>query len=108
MGKGVQAAMMAKGLFTSGTKPVIAYLNGGPTDNNSKLFKQGYAGVLDPLIKTGKASKGPDQGRAGWDNQKARTIFEQMLVKTRTRSTPSRRRTTVSRTPSSRRSRPRS
>jgi D-xylose transport system substrate-binding protein len=82
MGKGVQAAMVAKGLFTSGTKPVIAYLNGGPTDNNSKLFKQGYAGVLDPLIKAGKASKGPDQGVPGWDNQKARTIFEQMLVKT--------------------------
>ena len=82
MGQGVQAAMIAKGLFTSGTKPVIAYLNGGPTDNNAKLFKQGYAGVLDPLIKAGKAAKGPDQGVPGWDNQKARTIFEQMLVKT--------------------------
>jgi D-xylose transport system substrate-binding protein len=82
MGKGVQAAMIAKGLFTSGSKPVIAYLNGGPTDNNSKLFKQGYAGVLDPLIKSGKAAKGPDQGVPQWDNQKARTIFEQMLVKT--------------------------
>ena len=62
MGKGVQSAMIAKGLFTSGNTPVIAYLNGGPTDNNSKLFKQGYAGILDPLIKSGKASKGPDQG----------------------------------------------
>jgi len=82
MGKGVQAAMIAKGLLTSGTKPVIAYLNGGPTDNNSKLFKQGYAGVLDPLIKAGKAAKGPDSGVPQWDNQKARTVFEQMLVKT--------------------------
>jgi D-xylose transport system substrate-binding protein len=82
MGKGVRAAMIAKGLFTSGKKPVIAYLNGGPTDNNSKLFKQGYASILDPLIKAGKASKGPDQGVPQWDNQKARTVFEQMLVKT--------------------------
>jgi len=83
MGKGVQAAMVAKGLFTSGgSKPVIAYLNGGPTDNNSKLFKQGYASILDPLIKAGKATKGPDQGVPQWDNQKARTVFEQMLVKT--------------------------
>jgi D-xylose transport system substrate-binding protein len=82
MGKGVQAAMIAKGLFTAGTTPVIAYLNGGPTDNNSKLFKQGYASILDPLIKSGKASKGPDQGVPQWDNQKARTVFEQMLVKT--------------------------
>ena len=82
MGQGVKAAMTAKGLLKSGSKPVIAYLNGGPTDNNSKLFKQGYAGVLDPLIKSGKAAKGPDQGVPAWDNQKARTIFEQMLVQT--------------------------
>ena len=82
MGQGVKAAMTAKGLLGAGKKPVIAYLNGGPTDNNSKLFKQGYAGVLDPLIKSGKATKGPDQGVPQWDNQKARTIFEQMLVST--------------------------
>jgi D-xylose transport system substrate-binding protein len=82
MGLGVKAAMTAKGLLKGGNKPVIAYLNGGPTDNNSKLFKQGYAGVLDPLIKSGKATKGPDQGVPGWDNQKARTLFEQMLVQT--------------------------
>ena len=82
MGAGVLAAMKAKGLLGAGKKPVIAYLNGGPTDNNSKLFKQGYGSVLDPLIKTGKATKGPDQGVPQWDNQKARTVFEQMLVKT--------------------------
>jgi D-xylose transport system substrate-binding protein len=82
MGQGVKAAMTAKGLLGAGKKPVIAYLNGGPTDNNSKLFKQGYASVLDPLIKSGKAAKGPDTGVPQWDNQKARTIFEQMLVKT--------------------------
>jgi D-xylose transport system substrate-binding protein len=82
MGNGVKTAMTAKGLLKSGSKPVIAYLNGGPTDNNSKLFKQGYAGVLDPLIKGGKATKGPDTGVPQWDNQKARTIFEQMLVQT--------------------------
>ena len=82
MGNGVKAAMTAKGLLGAGKKPVIAYLNGGPTDNNSKLFKQGYAGVLDPLIKSGRAAKGPDQSVPQWDNQKARTIFEQMLVST--------------------------
>lgn len=82
MGRGVLAAMRSKGLLGAGKKPVIAYLNGGPTDNNSKLFKQGYAGVLDPLIKSGRAAKGPDQSVPGWDNQKARTIFEQMLVST--------------------------
>jgi D-xylose transport system substrate-binding protein len=82
MGTGVVAAMRAKGILSSGKKPVVAYLNGGPTDNNSKLFKQGYAGVIDPLFKSGKASKGPDQSVPGWDNQKARTLFEGMLAKT--------------------------
>jgi D-xylose transport system substrate-binding protein len=82
MGTGVVADMKKKGILSAGKKPVIAYLNGGPTDNNSKLFKQGYAGVIDPLFKSGKATKGPDQSVPGWDNQKARTIFEGMLAKT--------------------------
>ena len=74
MGAGVLAAIRSHGMFTK--KPVVAYLNGGPTDNNSKLFKQGYAGVLDPFIKNGTFTKGPDQGVPQWDNQKARTVFE--------------------------------
>ena len=38
--------------------------------------------VLKPLYKNGTFKKGPDQFTPGWDNQKAGTIFEQMLVKT--------------------------
>ena len=78
MGEGIAADLTARGT----SKPVIAYLNGGPTDNNATLFKQGYAGVLDKWIKSGKATKGPDQAVPGWDNGKARTIFEGMLAKT--------------------------
>ena len=80
MGQGVVSALKSSGMYSQ--KPVVAYLNGGPTDNNSKLFKQGYAGVIDPLIKNGTFTKGPDQSVPGWDNQKARTIFEQMLART--------------------------
>ncbi len=79
-GKGVVAALTASGAINK--KPVIAYLNGAPTDNNATLFKQGYASIIDPLFKSGKAIKGPDSSVQGWDNQKARTIFDQMLVKT--------------------------
>lgn len=79
-GQGVVAALKASGKLAQ--KPVIAYLNGSPTDNNATLFKQGYASVIDPLFKSGQAVKGPDQSVPGWDNQKARTIFDQMLVKT--------------------------
>jgi D-xylose transport system substrate-binding protein len=64
------------------TKPAIAELNGSPTDNNATLFKQGYDSVLDPLYKDGKATKAADQSVPDWDNQKALTIFEQMLQKT--------------------------
>jgi D-xylose transport system substrate-binding protein len=61
--------------------PKIAELNGSPTDNNATLFKQGYDSVLNPLYKSGKATKVADQSVPDWDNQKALTIFEQMLQK---------------------------
>ena len=62
-------------------KPKIAELNGSPTDNNATLFAQGYNSVLNPLFKSGKATKVADQSVPDWDNQKALTIFEQMLQK---------------------------
>jgi D-xylose transport system substrate-binding protein len=62
-------------------KPAIAELNGSPTDNNATLFKRGYDSVLNPLYKAGKATKVADQSVPDWDNQKALTIFEQMLQK---------------------------
>ena len=60
----------------------IAELNGSPTDNNATLFKNGYDSVLNPLYKQGKLKKVADQSVPDWDNQKALTIFEQMLQKT--------------------------
>jgi D-xylose transport system substrate-binding protein len=79
-GRGVVAGLKAKGTYSK--KPVIAELNGAPTDNNAKLFKQGYDSILKPLYKNGTFKKGPDQSVPDWDNQKARTIFDQMLVST--------------------------
>jgi D-xylose transport system substrate-binding protein len=79
-GEGVVAGLKADGKYSQ--KPVVAELNGAPTDNNAKLFKQGYDSVLDPLYKNGTFSKGPDQSVPDWDNQKALTIFEQMLART--------------------------
>jgi D-xylose transport system substrate-binding protein len=79
-GQGVVAGLKADGKYSQ--KPVVAELNGAPTDNNAKLFKQGYDSVLDPLYQNGTFSKGPDQSVPDWDNQKALTIFEQMLART--------------------------
>jgi len=61
---------------------VVAELNGGQEDANSFLFKGGYDSVLKPLYKSGALKAGPDQVVPGWDNQKAGTIFEQMLIQT--------------------------
>ncbi len=79
-GQGVVAGLKANGKYSK--KPVVAELHGGQTDNNSFLFKGGYESVLNPLYKNGTFKKGPQQFTPDWDNQKAGTIFEQMLVQT--------------------------
>ncbi|GIH69508.1 sugar ABC transporter substrate-binding protein [Sphaerimonospora thailandensis] len=61
-------------------KPIVAELNGSPTDNNATLFKNGYDGVLQPKYDSGEYVKGPDQSVPEWDNTQAGTIFEQMLT----------------------------
>ena len=80
MGKGLVAALKKNGKYSK--HPVIAELNGGITDNNATLFKQGYDSVLNPLYKNGtfKKAKSGDQW-TDWDAQKGATIFEQMLAK---------------------------
>jgi D-xylose transport system substrate-binding protein len=79
-GTGVVRGLRANGKFND--NPVVARLNGGPTDNNSFLFKRGYDSVLNPHFKKGTFEEGPNQFVPGWDNQRARTIFEQMLIRT--------------------------
>jgi D-xylose transport system substrate-binding protein len=59
----------------------IAELNGSPTDNNATLFKNGYDSVLKPKFADGTFKKVADQSVPDWDNQKALTIFEQILQK---------------------------
>jgi D-xylose transport system substrate-binding protein len=57
----------------------IAVLNGSPTDNNATLFKNGYDSVINPKFDSGDWKEIDDQSVPDWDNQKALTIFEQML-----------------------------
>ena len=67
--------------LASASKPAVAVLNGSPTDNNATLFKQGYDSVINPKFKSGEWTEVADQSVPDWDNQKALTIFEQMLQK---------------------------
>src|SRR3954471_19760313 len=48
-GKGLADCIKAKNY----TKPVVAELNGSPTDNNATLFAQGSNSVLNPLYADG-------------------------------------------------------
>jgi D-xylose transport system substrate-binding protein len=59
----------------------IAVLNGSPTDNNATLFKNGYDSVINPKFDSGDWKEVDDQSVPEWDNQKALTIFEQILQK---------------------------
>jgi D-xylose transport system substrate-binding protein len=59
----------------------VAVLNGSPTDNNATLFKNGYDSVINPKFDAGDWNEVDDQSVPEWDNQKALTIFEQILQK---------------------------
>ncbi len=83
-GKAVGAAQ-AKGVVNAlkgKSKPVVAELWGGPTDQNAFWFKSGNDAVLNPLFKSGKLEKGPQQFVPLWLATNAQPIFEQMLLKT--------------------------
>jgi D-xylose transport system substrate-binding protein len=79
-GQGLVNCLKSSGEYSK--HPVVAELNGSPTDNNATLFAQGYNSVLNPLYANGTFKKGPNQSVPDWDNQKALTIFEQMLQST--------------------------
>src|SRR5690606_5231436 len=75
-GEGLVKCLTDKGA----EKPIVAYLNGSPTDNNATLFKEGYDSVLKPKFDSGEYVKGPEQSRPDWDNTQAGALFEQMLT----------------------------
>ena len=80
----LQGEGLVKCLTDKGVKnPVIAELNGSPTDNNASLFKTGYDSVLQPKYDSKAYKKGPDQSVPDWDAATGATMFEQMLTNSR-------------------------
>src|ERR1051326_2005250 len=57
------------------TNPNIVMINGAPTDNNAKLFKQGAHSVLDGKVKVAKEYDTPD-----WSPDQAQTEMQQALT----------------------------
>jgi D-xylose transport system substrate-binding protein len=59
--------------------PNVLVMDGDPSDNNAKLFAEGYNGVLDPKFKDGTFTKvGEPAGT--WTPSVAATTFEQQLT----------------------------
>ncbi|MBK9178637.1 MAG: substrate-binding domain-containing protein [Acidimicrobiales bacterium] len=61
-------------------QPRVVMLNGGPEDNNSQLFRQGYAETVEARADAGDWTIVADEFVPGWDNQDAQRIMEQILV----------------------------
>jgi D-xylose transport system substrate-binding protein len=83
-GKAVGAAQ-ANGILKAlkgKSKPTIAELWGGPTDQNAFWFKSGNDAVLNAKFKSGAIKKGPQQFVPDWLATNAGPIFTQMLLKT--------------------------
>src|SRR5947208_2773673 len=61
------------------SNPNILIMDGDPTDNNAKLFAQGYNGVLAAKFADGSYKKvGEPTGT--WDAPTAQTLFEQQYT----------------------------
>ena len=75
IGKGEVSCIQAWGV----KNPNILIMDGDPTDNNAKLFAQGYNGVLAPHFADGSYTKvGEPAGT--WDPPTAATTFEQQFT----------------------------
>ena len=70
-----QAQALTKALGTANGKSIVM-INGAPTDNNAKLFKQGAHSVLDSSgVKIAKEYDTPD-----WSPDKAQTEMQQAIT----------------------------
>lgn len=76
MAEVLEPAIDALGVAT----PRVVMLNGGEEDNNSFLFRQGYAETVEARVAAGDWQLVADQHVPGWDNAQAQTIMEQILV----------------------------
>jgi D-xylose transport system substrate-binding protein len=72
----LQGDSLVKKLKDDGAKGSLIMINGAPTDNNAKLFKQGAHGVLDSSgFKVAKEYDTPD-----WSPDKAQQEMEQAIT----------------------------
>ena len=77
MATAMEPAIDALGL----DQPQVVMLNGGEEDNNSFLFRDGYAETVEARVDAGDWALVDDQFVPGWGaNAEGQTIMEQILV----------------------------
>ncbi|HEX5688844.1 MAG TPA: sugar ABC transporter substrate-binding protein, partial [Roseiflexaceae bacterium] len=62
------------------TDPTIVEINGAPTDNNAKLFKQGAHSVFDPLVAQKKLTIAKEYDTPDWSPDQAQNEMQQALT----------------------------
>jgi D-xylose transport system substrate-binding protein len=62
------------------SKPTIVMINGSPTDNNAKLFKEGAHSVFDPLVAQGKLVIAKEYDTPDWSPNQAQNEMQQALT----------------------------
>jgi len=77
----LQAQSLVDRLNQEGVKnPVIVMINGAPTDNNAKLFKEGAHSVFDPLVKAGQLTIAKEYDTPDWSPDQAQNEMQQALT----------------------------
>jgi D-xylose transport system substrate-binding protein len=77
----LQAQNLVDALNAAGkTNPQIVIINGSPTDNNAKLFKQGAHSVLDPLAQANKLTIAKEYDTPDWSPNQAQNEMQQALT----------------------------
>ncbi|WP_239147493.1 sugar ABC transporter substrate-binding protein [Paractinoplanes tereljensis] len=75
----MQGYAMIKCLGTKSANPLVAELNGAPSDYNAAQLTAGHDIVLESRYADAEYTKGPSQYVPGWAPAQAKDIFTQMI-----------------------------
>ena len=76
----VMAEVLTPEIDALGDVPNVVMLNGGPADNNSQLFRAGYAETVEAKAAAGEWAIAADQFVDDWLAENAQTAMDQILV----------------------------
>lgn len=77
----LQAQSLVDDLNKMGVQdPQIVMIDGSPTDNNAKLFKEGAHSVFDPLVKDNKLIIAKEYDTPDWSPDQAQNEMQQALT----------------------------